>query len=130
MEFERSVYRVHERCLRSPSTKKCLNFLLTAFVFNVIINLLCLVLFHSMFVNDNSILKRNIEEQLKPYFYKELGRIHNVSFGANLDTFPTLSLNYTSDAKFVFDNTTETSMNNHKTLKVENTVTKANLTKH
>ena len=117
MEFERSIYRVHERLLKGANTKSCLNKLTIFFGVMTIFSLVNLCLFHSMFVDDNSVLKKAIEHQLKPYFYKQMELRDHLSQGGNENdtiafshtddqyrAMPEMKLNYSkSNGKFIFD---------------------------
>ena len=107
MEFERSIFRVHERVLQGPEAKKWLARLLWFFAILTLYSIANLVLFHSTFVKDRSVLVPAIEEQLKPYFYQEYEKLANVTPQQpwHYESFPNLPLNYsTRTGKFMFDN--------------------------
>ena len=99
MEFERSIFRVHDKLLRGPRSKDILGTIEKVFLFLTIYSLVNFLMFHYLYVDKNDILKSAIEQQMKPYFYDQ----YNIS-----DEFmKTLPLNYTEDTgKFIFDNRT------------------------
>ena len=70
MEFERSLFRVHERILRGKTPKRIIWCLEVFFLLLTLFSLTALVMFHQSYVDKNDILKPAIEEQLKAYFYK------------------------------------------------------------
>jgi|MGYP000032023451 hypothetical protein len=57
MEFEKSIFRVHERILKGPTTKDWLKNLHILFLVLAIFSLVNLVVMHSLFVDDRSVLK-------------------------------------------------------------------------
>jgi hypothetical protein len=69
MEFERSIFRVHEKLLKGRRTKDLLTIIERVFKFITLLSLLNFLLFHYNYVDKNDILKPAIETQLKPYFY-------------------------------------------------------------
>ena len=72
MEFEKSLFRVHDRLLRGPvKTKRLIGCCETFFLVMIMWNLLNLITFHHLFINRNVELKNQMEETLKPYFYDQ-----------------------------------------------------------
>ena len=71
MEFERSIFRVHERVLKGPRVYTFLSQCQTLFFVLFVLNLVNLLLYHHHFVGRNDILKPMIEEQMKGYFYRQ-----------------------------------------------------------
>ena len=72
MEFERSVFRVHERFLKGPNVKSCLQKTYLFFLGMTVLSLVNFVIFHNMFVSNHTALKQQIENQLKPFFWKQI----------------------------------------------------------
>lgn len=73
MEFERSLFRIHERLLYSEKSEKIVTLLFKFFavtckhsvlLYTAIITFLRFVHFHKSYVNDGSILQREMEKQL------------------------------------------------------------------
>ena len=67
MEFERSLFRVHERTLKSPKVVKCLAYSYQALLFTcnplnlvmqlvVTLSLVLFVYFHKTYVNSGAVL--------------------------------------------------------------------------
>jgi hypothetical protein len=112
MEFERSIYRVHDRILRGPNTSSCLTKLTWFFFALTVFSIFNLYVLHTYYVDDNEVLKAAMEEQLKPYFYKEYAKLmnHTVDPKATFEDSPILPLNYsTATGKFMFDTTKQNS---------------------
>lgn len=57
MEFERSIFRVHDKLLRGQEKKRWLNNLQRFFLCMTIYSLMNFILYHKNFVNKNDILK-------------------------------------------------------------------------
>lgn len=57
MEFEKSIYRVHERILKGPTTKDWLKNLRILFLVLTLFSMVNLIVLHSLFVDDRSVLK-------------------------------------------------------------------------
>ena len=70
MEFERSMFRIHEKLLKGPRNKKVLFCLEGLCGVLTLASLACLLISHFMFVNKSDILKPAIETQLNAYFHK------------------------------------------------------------
>ena len=91
MEFERAIFRMHERILQGPSTSLCVNWMQK---FCILYSLICLIQFvtyHKVYVNDQSILTTAIEDQLLLHFSKEYQHLpytHSDAYSfCNLKTF-------------------------------------------
>ena len=98
MEFERSIFRVHDRMMRGNSSQKLFTILVRVFSVFTVTSLCNFLIFHNLYVDKNDILKSAIEQQMKPYFYEKLGAPEGQTF----------SLNYTEDSgQFIFDNSTQ-----------------------
>ena len=84
MEFERSIYRVHERMLAGQNVKPCLRgFKLTMLIF-LAVSIYNLFLFHGLFVGKRDFLKNEIEKQLKPYFYSEYEKLRTYNLNKKM----------------------------------------------
>lgn len=70
MEFERSIFRVHDKLLRGPRSKALLTTIEKIFKFLTLLSLLNFLIMHNLYVDKNDILKPAIEQQMKPYFYQ------------------------------------------------------------
>lgn len=119
MEFERSIFRVHEKMLKQQNCKKCLH--RTQIVFGVltVFSIFNLLMMHGVYVHKRDVLKDQIEEQLKPYFYKQYEVLNSVlDHNTDMESFykmkkkimsvqndhkyynlPKISLNYTEHTK-------------------------------
>lgn len=118
MEFERSVFRVHERFLKGPKVRSCLEKATFFFAVMTAFTLFNFVVYHWMYVSSNTVLREQIEIQLKPFFWREIERRDLESRNESTEQLdalpdehfskrPRISLNYTSSsAKFIFDNST------------------------
>ncbi len=106
MEFERSIFRVHDRLLRGgDKVKNCLKNFLMIFFFLWMFSALNFLLYHFKFVNDSSILKPQMEQQLKAYFHDQYS--NETREWKEYEELPLISLNYTNETRaFIFDNTT------------------------
>jgi len=56
MEFERSLFRIHERLIYSDKSEKVVNFLFKFFIVTSIFSLLRFIHYHKAYVNDGNIL--------------------------------------------------------------------------
>jgi uncharacterized membrane protein len=70
MEFERSMFRVHEKLLKGNKQKCFLWFLQLVFFLFTVFSFVTLSLYHRLYVDSNSILKPQIEDQLRAYLHK------------------------------------------------------------
>ena len=61
MEFERSLYRIHERMLQGSGTKKCLNVHLGVLAVFFVYAVLNFLTYHKLYVNKSDILKHAFE---------------------------------------------------------------------
>lgn len=64
MEFERSVFRLHQRSLTTKGCKICLIILMVIFSGLAYFSLTNSVLMHALFINKNDILLSLITQQL------------------------------------------------------------------
>jgi len=121
MEFEKSIFRVHERLLQgSPKVKTFLAFTECLFFGLTVFNLVNLILFHRLFVDRNHELKTAIETQMKTYFYQQydLALYYNQTLTNSTTVshilprlhyldLPVLPLNYSDETgEFLYDNRT------------------------
>ena len=62
MEFEKSIFRVHDRLLRGPNVKKCLLYTECLFLILTIFSMTTFIVFHNLYIDKNDVLKPMIEE--------------------------------------------------------------------
>jgi hypothetical protein len=97
MEFEKSIFRVHEKLLRGPRSKPFIAGIEKVFGVLSVFSLVNFLIFHYLYIDSNDILKSAIETQMRPFFYEEY----------NMTGEHTLPLNYTKDTgRFIYDNST------------------------
>lgn len=61
MEFERSIFRMHERLLLSPACPKMTKYIQRAFCLVSVYLIIQFVIYHKLYVNQSSILTEAIE---------------------------------------------------------------------
>ena len=64
MEFERSIFRVHERCFQNPLAKRQTLIMLIICLVLTIIASIQFVAYHKMYVNNSEILNEAFESQI------------------------------------------------------------------
>jgi len=63
MEFERAIFRMHEQLLRSPSSKRVLNWTVAVLAFITTLLFTNFSAYHLSFVNHSLILRSALESQ-------------------------------------------------------------------
>ena len=109
MEFEKSLFRVHDRLLRGKSSLTCIKRLQLWFLILTIFSLVNLCIMHSNFVDTRSILKTEMEQQLKPIINREQDRSSYLELNGNLTGFEyqsTETYMKMPPVKFNYSNTT------------------------
>lgn len=62
MEFERSIFRVHDKMLKQQNCKKCLDRGRLAFTVLTVFSIFNLLMMHGMYVHKRDVLKDQMEE--------------------------------------------------------------------
>ena len=68
MEFERSIFRMHERMLQQRSCSRITKQCRIAFCFIFIYTLAAWVIYHKLYVSRNDVLIKQMEEQLLSHY--------------------------------------------------------------
>ena len=91
MEFERAIFRMHERILQGRNSGKCINIFQKMCCLYTLIMLVQFVAYHKVYVNNKTTLTKAIEDQLLFRFsdeYKHLPYTHSDAYSfCNLKTF-------------------------------------------
>ena len=91
MEFERAIFRMHERILQGNSAANCINIFQKACCFYTVLVILNFVAYHKLYVNNSEHLTKAIEDQIlfnRHADYQHLPYTHQDAYSfCNLKTF-------------------------------------------